>query len=197
MARQNSKHRSAREERNSITLCHTPIRRLRWLGHVSRMDDSRIPKQVLYGELCNGKRSTGRPKLRYKDQCKATMTDLSIDSENWDELAKDRSRWRSAVHKGAKSFEAVRIQHAVEARQRRKEAALVERPSSLWHCRYCQRPCNARIGLYSHERYCSKKPNWIKPPINLCSKTVESDDKSHTYIYILERKYVNINKTYQ
>ena len=57
-------------------------RRLRWLGHVSRMDNSRIPKQVLYGELCNGKRSTGRPKLRYKDQCKATMTDLSIDSEN-------------------------------------------------------------------------------------------------------------------
>ena len=134
-------------------------RRLRWLGHVSRMDDSRIPKQVLYGELSNGKRSTGRPKLRYKDQCKATMTDLSIDSGNWDELAKDRSRWRSAIHKGAKSFEAVRTQHAVEARQRRKEAALVERPSSLWHCRYCQRPCNARIGLYSHERYCSKKLN--------------------------------------
>jgi len=42
-------------------------RRLRWLGHVHRMKDGRIPKDLLYGELAEGKRPTGRPLLRYKD----------------------------------------------------------------------------------------------------------------------------------
>ena len=32
--------------------------RLRWLGHVARMNDSRLPKQPLYGELV-------RPRPRY------------------------------------------------------------------------------------------------------------------------------------
>ena len=36
-------------------------RRMPWLGHVTRMKDGRIPKNLLYGELATGKRPTGRP----------------------------------------------------------------------------------------------------------------------------------------
>jgi hypothetical protein len=36
-------------------------RRLRWLGHVHRMADGRILKDLLYGELSCGKRALGRP----------------------------------------------------------------------------------------------------------------------------------------
>ena len=33
-------------------------RRMRWLEHVTRMKDGRIPKDLLYGKLVTGKRST-------------------------------------------------------------------------------------------------------------------------------------------
>ncbi|KAL8597728.1 hypothetical protein ACOMHN_001687 [Nucella lapillus] len=37
---------------------------LRWSGHLVRMQDSRLPKQLFYGELTEGLRPRGRPKLR-------------------------------------------------------------------------------------------------------------------------------------
>ena len=40
-------------------------RRLRWLGHVRRMNDSRLPKAALYGQLTQGSRKPGRPLLRF------------------------------------------------------------------------------------------------------------------------------------
>ena len=48
-------------------------RRLHWLGHVKRMDPGRILKDLLYGELAEGSRHAGRPKLRFKDVCKRDM----------------------------------------------------------------------------------------------------------------------------
>ena len=35
-------------------------RRLRWHGHVRRMENGRIPKDLLYGELATGRRPVGR-----------------------------------------------------------------------------------------------------------------------------------------
>ncbi|XP_022082509.1 uncharacterized protein LOC110974885 [Acanthaster planci] len=47
-------------------------RRLRWLGHVRRMEDGRLTKDVLYGELSAGSRPAGRPMLRFKACARGT-----------------------------------------------------------------------------------------------------------------------------
>ena len=48
-------------------------RHMRWLRHVARMEDGRIPKDLVYGELATGKRPTGRPHLRFKEICKRDL----------------------------------------------------------------------------------------------------------------------------
>ena len=57
-------------------------RRLRWLGHVCRMADGRIPKDLLYGELASGSRAQGRPHLSFKDACKRDMKALELEPNN-------------------------------------------------------------------------------------------------------------------
>ncbi|KAI8495103.1 hypothetical protein Bbelb_270890 [Branchiostoma belcheri] len=129
--------------------------RLRWLGHVARMDDNRLPKKILYGELSQGSRPRGRPKLRFKDLCKATLQDFSIES--WEKAASDRSKWRAAIHKGTELFKAARESRKAEARSRRKGP--VEKSTTREYCcRFCGRACRARIGCTSHERRCPARP---------------------------------------
>ena len=94
---------------------------LRWAGHVYRMEDSRIPKQLLYGELASGTRKRGRPKLRFKDTLKASMKDCHIDPETWEQTALNRQAWRHQTWKGVAKFENDRIARKKELRRKRKE----------------------------------------------------------------------------
>ncbi|XP_068739254.1 uncharacterized protein [Montipora capricornis] len=56
---------------------------LRWLGHVERMDHARLPRQLLYSQLCEGKCNQGRPRLRFKDTVKRNLEKLDIDGRSW------------------------------------------------------------------------------------------------------------------
>ncbi|KAI8494032.1 hypothetical protein Bbelb_283790 [Branchiostoma belcheri] len=75
-------------------------RRLRWLGHVRRMDQGRIPKDLLYGQFERGTRKKGRSHLRYKDVCKRDLRAAHIDSESWENIALNRTLWKSTVKTG-------------------------------------------------------------------------------------------------
>ena len=108
-------------------------RRLRWLGHVYRMGDGCIPKDILWGELAYGRRTKGRTKVRYKDVCKRDMKALDIKTESWEDLAADRMRWRSTLNQHLKSGE--EKQNAeVGQRVRRKDRNNSNRPGTTHRC---------------------------------------------------------------
>ena len=70
--------------------------RLRWAGHVARMEDGCPPKQALNG-LPYGRRPPGRPKARWEDGVKGDLRVL-LDADNvedWQRIAQDRRGWRN------------------------------------------------------------------------------------------------------
>ena len=87
------------------------------------MEDGRIPKDILYGQLTAGKRNTGRPKLRFKDVCKRDMKNLNIDTDSWEDLASDRLHWRSTLRTPLQAGEERMMEGAAEKRAHRKNAS--------------------------------------------------------------------------
>ena len=110
--------------------------RLRWLGHVHRMEDGRIPKGILYWELPIGRRSVGHPHLCW-DACKRNMKALDIDPETLEEHADDRGRWRNILNQHLKSAEKKLVQQAEGKRARWKEGHTSDKPATTRRCDLC------------------------------------------------------------
>ena len=60
---------------------------LGWAGHVTRMEDVRMPKAVFFSELEEGKRDLGYPRKRYKDQLKRQLVQAGISHQSWQQEA--------------------------------------------------------------------------------------------------------------
>jgi hypothetical protein len=75
------------------------FRRLECLGHVIRMEDTRLPKMV-FNAKPEGRRGVGRPRLRWLDDVEADIKALSI--KRWRIRAQDRKEW-SAILREAKA----------------------------------------------------------------------------------------------
>ena len=67
---------------------------LRWAGHVARMPNHRLPKQLLFGELTEGKRHACGPKKRFKDTLKTSLKAFGLKTISWESTAEDRGTWR-------------------------------------------------------------------------------------------------------
>ena len=71
--------------------------RLRWAGHVARMDEEAPCRKYLFGRP-EGRRPVGRPRLRWGDQIVSDLRDLGVqDPEQWPQVAQDRRRRRALV----------------------------------------------------------------------------------------------------
>ena len=56
---------------------------LRWVGRVIRMEEFRMPRHLMYGQLQLGKRNQGRPKLRYKTPSKPISSGVTSSRKSW------------------------------------------------------------------------------------------------------------------
>ena len=146
-------HRIILERTKCPSLEHLLKRnQLRWIGHVVRMPDNRLPKQLLYGELCEGRRSAGGQLKRFKDATKATMKACHIPASELEGLVQERSAWRSTVSVGLKRFEEERNAWLDARREKRHERRTRPNNTNAIPCPECGRTFAAQIGLRSHLR---------------------------------------------
>jgi len=61
------------------------------------MGERRKVYRVLVGKP-EGKRPLGRPRLRWEDNIKMELNEVSCGCMDWIELAQDRDRWRALVN---------------------------------------------------------------------------------------------------
>ena len=127
-------------------LCST---QLRWSGHVSRMKDDRLPKQIFYSELTHGSRRRGRPLLRYKDTLKERLSDCDIPRDSWENLACDRPSWRTLIHDATAAREEKKRNSLEQKRAARKSRPQAQ-PSVF--CPICSKGCASQFGLMAHSR---------------------------------------------
>ena len=88
-------------ELHKKTACNSAVleikrRRLRWLGHVLRMPNERIPKVALRWTP-PGRRKPGRPKTTQRKTEMAELHDVGLSWGEAQAAAKDRTLWRNVV----------------------------------------------------------------------------------------------------
>jgi hypothetical protein len=72
-------------------------RKMRWVGHVSRMGEGRGVYRVLVGRS-EGKRPLRGPRHRWDDNIKMDLREIGIGGANWIWLAQDRVQWQAFVN---------------------------------------------------------------------------------------------------
>lgn len=68
--------------------------RLRWMGHIMRMSNDRIPKKLLQSNI-GGRRRRGRPRTRWREEVVRDLEECRISS--WREKTQDRQIWKRTV----------------------------------------------------------------------------------------------------
>jgi hypothetical protein len=102
--------------------------RLKYLGHIERMDDSRLTKIVLHGEAFNGIRARGSPEMVFRKVLKDDLLKSGIGVEGWQRRARNKPKWRKLVTKTGRAFqlngwyEARRVQRVKRHLKRTPEA---------------------------------------------------------------------------
>ena len=72
-------------------------KRLRWAGHVAKMEEGRSTFKILTGKPTE-KRPLRRPRRRLEDNIRMDLEEIGINAGNWIDSAQDRNYWRALVN---------------------------------------------------------------------------------------------------
>ena len=123
----------------------------RWVEHVVRMPDNRIPKQIFFGQLASGKRLQGGRVRRYKDALKLNLKQCSIRPESLSSAPLNCSAWRSQYREAIDKFEETHVAALEHKLAVRKNSASLCTAAGACPCDRCHKICQSRIGLYAHQ----------------------------------------------
>ena len=71
--------------------------RLRWAGHVARIEEGRSAFKFLTFKP-RGKRPLGRSRRRWEDNIRMDLEEIGINERNWVDSAQDGNYWRALVN---------------------------------------------------------------------------------------------------
>lgn len=74
---------------------YVKILKLKWAGHLTRMEETRAPKRI-YKAQFEGRRTRGRPRQRWRDNVEADAREV-LGIRSWERIAKEREDWRNRI----------------------------------------------------------------------------------------------------
>ena len=111
------------------------VRRLRWLGHVARMENHRLPKKVLFGWLPQWCPAHGT-KMRWRDRVRKDLKKFGIEESGWFCLAQDRKDWRIGCKMGLEAATDARLEKDEVRRRAHVDGSTGAKP---YQCNSCER----------------------------------------------------------
>ena len=92
------------EIREIMNVTHTivddiSVNQLKWYGHVQRMNEERLPKQVL-NWAPHGRRKRGRPRKSWREGIDREIREKGLDEDLWE----DREQWRLGIERRRRMF---------------------------------------------------------------------------------------------
>jgi len=73
------------------------VKWVKWLGHLERMEEDRMPKKIFTQEL-EGTRRRGRPRKGWKEEVERNLQELGV--RRWRELVVDRKKMEGRCSTG-------------------------------------------------------------------------------------------------
>ena len=141
-------------------------KRLRWLGHVARMNDDHLAKQILFGWLPQRRPAHG-VKMRWRDKVRKDLKNVDIQEENWFAIAQERGEWKAVCKEGLHQST---TKGAEKEKNRRCGSVAVVQP---FICEVCHRTFRRRQDIARHKCQRSRDvreqgTNVAKPPQLVC-----------------------------